>query len=325
MSHIAPEQLQKASQLLARMQADIERVVIGQKSTVRDVLISLLAGGHVLIEGVPGVGKTLLVRCLARAVTCDFSRIQFTPDLMPADITGHALYNMKEEQFVVRRGPVFTNFLLADEINRAPAKTQAALLEVMQERQVTIENESLATGDPFMVLATQNPIEHEGTYPLPEAELDRFIMKIQMQYPAYEDERNLVRQSTQQTTADYSGLESLQPVCQAAHLIQLQKMASNVLVDERVQEYAVQLVRATRETAGIARGAGPRGSIALLRTAKALALLEGRDFITPDDVRTTLPGVLRHRIALTADRQIEGRTPDELLLAVIESVAAPRL
>jgi MoxR-like ATPase len=279
----------------------------------------------VLIEGVPGVGKTLLVRSLAKAVSCDFSRIQFTPDLMPADITGHALYNMKEERFVIRRGPVFTNFLLADEINRAPAKTQAALLEVMQERQVTIENESMETGNPFMVLATQNPIEHEGTYPLPEAELDRFLMKILIQYPDYADELSLIEQVTRQTTSDYATLESLQPVCQATHIPLLQKMASHVLVDARVQEYAVKLVRATRETSGIARGAGPRGSIALLRTAKALALLNGRDFITPDDVRANLPGVLRHRIALTADRQIEGQTPDDLLLAVIESVAAPRL
>lgn len=261
-------QLQRASQLAQALRLELHKAVIGQQDVVDGVLTALIAGGHVLVEGVPGLGKTLLVRALARCFGGEFSRIQFTPDLMPSDITGHAVYDMATEQFNLRKGPVFTNLLLADEINRAPAKTQAALLEVMQERQVTLEGRALAAPQPFLVMATQNPIEQEGTYPLPEAELDRFMLMLRMDYPLAEEELELVRQVTRSARTDILDVSGLRVLLQAKDVQALQKIASDVPLDDQVLDYAVRIARATRDWPGLALGAGPRASIALVRCAR---------------------------------------------------------
>ncbi|MGM0642583.1 MAG: AAA family ATPase [Thermodesulfobacteriota bacterium] len=307
-----------------QLESQIRKVVIGQDRVVREVIVSVLAGGHVLVEGVPGLGKTLLVQATAAAVSGRFSRIQFTPDLMPADISGHAMYDMKSNSFRVRKGPVFCNLLLADEINRAPAKTQSALLEVMQEHQVSIEGKSYPLESPFFVLATQNPIEQEGTYPLPQAQLDRFLLKVHMEYPKTEDEKNITRQVTTGAVGDRLDVSAVQRVLGKADLVNLQKAAAALITDDRIIEYAVDIVRATRESSGIEIGAGPRGSIALLRTARAGALMEGRSFVTPDDVKAIAPAVLRHRVRLTPDLEIDGYRVDEVLDDILSSVKAPR-
>jgi MoxR-like ATPase len=278
-----------------------------------------------LIEGVPGLGKTLLVRALAKTFKGNYARIQFTPDLMPSDVTGHAMYDMRSESFKIRKGPVFTNLLLADEINRAPAKTQAALLEVMQERQVTIEGNPLSLAPPFMTLATQNPIEQEGTYPLPEAQLDRFLLKVLIAYPEHEAENQLVHGVTSNQVGDSINVDSISPVVEAAHICNLQKVTASLTVDRRVSEYAVSIVRQTRDWPGIAIGAGPRGGIALIRAGRAAAILNGHDFVTPDDIRDVAIAGLRHRIVLSPEMEIEGQTPDTILHNLLESVPAPRI
>lgn len=316
-------QRQRASQLAQALRQELHKAVIGQQEIVDGVLTALIAGGHVLVEGVPGLGKTLLVRALARCFGGEFSRIQFTPDLMPSDITGHAVYDLASEQFRLRKGPVFTNLLLADEINRAPAKTQAALLEVMQEHQVTIEGRSFAVGQPFMVLATQNPIEQEGTYPLPEAELDRFMFKLRMDYPAQDDEVELVRRVTD-VVRDQDYLAGLTALITPEGILQLQKQARMVTTDRQILDYAVRLVSATRDWRGISRGAGPRGSIGLVQAARAAALIQGRGFVLPDDIKRVAKPVLRHRIMLGAEMEIEGIRPDRLLEDILEQVDAPR-
>ena len=303
---------------------EINKVVIGQEQVVEQVLACLLSAGHVLIEGVPGLGKTLLVRAIARCVGVDSARIQFTPDLMPSDVTGHVMFNMQQQAFEVRKGPVFTNLLLADEINRAPAKTQAALLEVMAERQVTIEGTSHQVGEPFMVLATQNPIEQDGTYPLPEAELDRFMMKVLIEYPSAASEVDLVRYRTLGRTGDSLRVDELNEVLAADQALTLREVCAKVEVDDSVLDYAVRISRATREYVGIYLGAGPRSSIDLVRVARARALLSGRGFATPDDVKAMATPVLRHRIALTPDMEIEGADPDGVLREMLDSVEAPR-
>ncbi|SEA14165.1 AAA family ATPase [Microbulbifer marinus] len=315
---------QAASAQLALLRNAINRLLIGQEEVVDQVLIALLASGHVLLEGVPGLGKTLLVRALANCFGGDFRRIQFTPDLMPADVTGHAIFHMGESRFEVRRGPVFTNLLLADEINRAPAKTQAALLEVMQEKQVTIDGEALPTPRPFMVLATQNPIEQEGTYPLPEAELDRFLLKVLIDFPSLDAELKLaaaassgrIEQQLQQPPAGQMTVEQLQ---------QLQKLLPQIALDQQVLDYAVRLVRATRESTQLRRAAGPRASIGLLQAARAHALLQGREFVLPDDIKAMAIPVMRHRVGLSPDMEIDGETPDSVLAQIIDTVEAPRL
>lgn len=298
--------------------------MIGQDEVIEGVLTALLAAGHVLVEGVPGLGKTLLVRALARCFGGEFARIQFTPDLMPSDVTGHAVYDLGSEQFKLRRGPVFTHLLLADEINRAPAKTQAALLEVMQERQVTLEGRALPVPQPFMVMATQNPIEHEGTYPLPEAELDRFMFMLRMDYPAADEELTLVRQVTRSARADILDVSALQARLSARDLLAMQKIAADLPLDDQVLDYAVRLARATRDWPGLALGAGPRASIALVRGGRARALLRGGDFVTPDDIKRCALAVLHHRVRLAPELEIEGLTTDQLLRQLLDQVAAPR-
>jgi len=278
----------------------------------------------VLIEGVPGLGKTLLVRSLGKVLELDFNRIQFTPDLMPTDVTGHAMYDQKSEQFRIRRGPAFTQLLLADEINRAPAKTQAALLEVMQERQITIEGKAFTLNEPYMVLATQNPLDQEGTYPLPEAELDRFLFKVLIDYPDHADETRLVNMVLDGTIRASLDVESLSPVTDAAGLKAMKSLSDSVLIDDEVLDYALRIVRATRDFSGLSHGASPRASIALARASRVQALFEGRDFITPDDVQQVARPVLRHRIQLSADAEIEGQTPETVLGRLLEQVEAPK-
>ncbi|MEK0267606.1 MoxR family ATPase [Stenotrophomonas rhizophila] len=302
----------------------VGRAFIGQPEVLDQILIALLAGGHVLIEGVPGLGKTLLVRALAQALELDYGRVQFTPDLMPSDVSGHAVYDPKTESFKIRRGPVFTNLLLADEINRAPAKTQSALLEVMQEGQVTIEGKAFALTPPFLTLATQNPVEQEGTYPLPEAQLDRFLLKVLIDYPTLDDEKRMVDAITTGRSAADFDLSQVPRVLNAAEVVALQQATAAITVDPEVIDYAVRIVAATRQWPGIALGAGPRGSIALVRAARAQAVLSGRDFVTPDDVRDIAKPALRHRIALAPELQIEGQSADDALTALLAKVDAPR-
>ncbi|AWV05850.1 AAA family ATPase [Marilutibacter maris] len=303
---------------------EVGKAFIGQPEVLDQILVALLAGGHVLIEGVPGLGKTLLVRALSQALDCSYARVQFTPDLMPSDISGHAVWNPKSETFNIRRGPIFTHLLLADEINRAPAKTQSALLEAMAELQVTIEGRSFPLPPPFMAMATQNPVEQEGTYPLPEAQLDRFLLKVMIGYPDREDEKRMVAAVSQGRNAAAFELSQVQCVLGPEEIVAMQAGTALVSVDDAVIDYAVRIVAATRDWAGIALGAGPRGSLALVRAARAQAVLSGRDFVTPDDIREIALPALRHRIALSPELQIEGQTPDAVLKALLAKVEAPR-
>jgi MoxR-like ATPase len=324
MSTLTQEQSQKAAALLQGLRAELGKAVIGQTAVIEEVLIGLVAEAHVLIEGVPGLGKTLLVKALAKAFSGQFARIQFTPDLMPSDVVGHTVFDAANTAYVTRKGPVVTHLLLADEINRAPAKTQSALLEAMQEFQVTLEGEASPLPRPFMVLATQNPIEQEGTYPLPEAQLDRFLLKVRIDYPDAREEAALARSVTERRTGATLGVDAVAPLIAPPQIVALQRAASLVDVDERVLDYAVRIVRATREHSGLSVGAGPRGSIALVRAARAAALMQERGFITPDEVRRVALPALRHRVALAPEAEIEGATADSLLLALLDGVPAPR-
>jgi MoxR-like ATPase len=314
----------RAADLLQQLRQEIAKAVVGQADAIEQVVVTLIASGHVLIEGVPGLGKTLLVRALAQALTLNHARIQFTPDMMPSDITGHTVLNPATHELRIVRGPVFTHILLADEINRAPAKTQSALLEVMQEYQVTLEGQTLRLPKPFIVLATQNPVETEGTYPLPESQLDRFLLKIEISYPSAEEEVAVVVRTTSGQAGDQLPLADVKPCLNEDIVQQLQLIAAGQRVDEQVIDYAVRIVRETREWPGLAVGSGSRGAIALVRAARVAALMDGRSYTTPDDVKRFALPVLRHRVGLTPDALLEGRKPGELLTALIESVPAPR-
>ncbi len=306
-----------------RVLAEINKVFIGQDRLVRGVLQALLADGHVLIESVPGLGKTLLVRAMGQVLGCGFNRIQFTPDLMPSDVTGSPIYDERIHDFRFRPGPVFTQLLLADEINRAPAKTHSALLEIMQETRVTIDGVNYPIEPPFLVLATQNPIESEGTYNLPEAQLDRFLFKLVVDYPSEREEVDILRLHTRGVPPDRDLGEQLRGVTDPAEVLRMQGRCAAVLVDDRVLGYIAALVRATRRWPAFSLGVSPRAGVAILRGARAVAALEGREYVVPDDVQEVLLPALRHRVMLTPEAEIEGRSPDELLTELIRSVEVP--
>lgn len=307
------------------LELEIQKSVVGQDRVVKEMVIGLLGAGHILIEGVPGLGKTLLAKTMAKAAGSEFNRIQFTPDLMPSDITGHGMFDMQDNRFKIRRGPVFCHFLLADEINRAPAKTQAALLEAMQEQQVTIEGKCLPLPPPFLVMATQNPIEQEGTYPLPQAQTDRFMFKIFITYPSKEDEQKIVHSTTSRAIGE--GLETgmVNTILKPKEVLALQHLMTTMTVDDQIVEYVVNIIRSTRNWNGIDYGAGPRGAINLLRAARGSAMLNRRDFVTPDDVKEVALPALRHRTKLSANMEIEGYTVDQVLTELLDSIKAPRL
>ena len=308
-----------------RVREALGRVIVGQDQAIDLAMVTLLAGGHALIEGVPGVGKTLLVKALASAVAGEFQRIQFTPDLMPADITGTSVFDLRTQEFRLVRGPIFTNFLLGDEINRAPAKTQSALLEAMQERQVTIDRQSCALPSVFVVFATQNPIEHQGTYPLPEAQKDRFLVKIRMGYPDAQEEKELAMRVAAGVAPERRLAEDLRvPVLQPGELEQLRAATSQVRVSEAICSYIVNVARQTRQHASVWVGAGPRATLALLSASRALAALEERDFVIPEDVKALAVPVLEHRIVLRPEFEMEGVEIREVINAVLEAVEVPR-
>lgn len=314
----------RAAELLQRLREAIGQALVGQTLVVDQIIVTLVASGHALIEGVPGLGKTLLVRALSQALALNHARVQFTPDMMPSDITGHAILDPQTRELRIVHGPVFTQLLLADEINRAPAKTQSALLEAMQEYQVTLEGQTMQLPQPFFVLATQNPVETEGTYPLPEAQLDRFLLKIEIGYPNAEEEARIVERTTTNQAGDRLPLASVKQVLNERSVLTLQQIAARQRVDDSVVDYAVRLTRATRDWPGLAIGSGSRGAISLVRAARVVALMEGRDFVTPDDIKKIAPPALRHRVALAPDALLEGRKVDDVLNALINSVAAPR-
>ncbi|HKB59721.1 MAG TPA: MoxR family ATPase [Gallionellaceae bacterium] len=322
--NLPDEKLHESAALLSALRGELSRKLIGQDDVVDHVLIGLLCNAHVLLEGVPGLGKTLLAKTLGKTFDGQFKRIQFTPDLMPSDVIGHTFFDAGRNEFVTRQGPVFAQLVLADEINRAPAKTQSALLEAMQEQQVTLEGRPIPLPRPFMVMATQNPVEQEGTYPLPEAQLDRFLLKIRIDYPEPHHEIELTRQVTELRSGATLSVDDVQTLLKPEAVVELQHASANVTVDERVMEYAVAITRATRDTPGFSRGAGPRGSIALVRAGRAKALMAGRSYVVPDDIKAVAIPALRHRVAIAAEAEIEGLSVDGLIATLLENVPAPR-
>ncbi|WP_197379018.1 AAA family ATPase [Mycolicibacterium mengxianglii] len=322
MTQTAPATAESAHAALLALRSEIAKAVVGQDAVVSGLVVALLCRGHVLLEGVPGVAKTLLVRTLAAALQLEFKRVQFTPDLMPGDITGSLVYDARTAAFEFRAGPVFTNLMLADEINRTPPKTQAALLEAMEERQVSVDGDPLALPDPFIVIATQNPIEYEGTYQLPEAQLDRFLLKLNVPLPPRDQEVAIL--SRHAHGFDPRNLSTIRPVAGIAELVAGREAVGRVLVADEVLGYIVDIVGATRQSPALQLGVSPRGSTALLGTARAWAWLSGRNYVTPDDVKAMARPTLRHRITLRPEAELEGATPDGVLDGVLASVPVPR-
>tara|TARA_B100001093_G_scaffold250217_2_gene239741 strand:+ start:9575 stop:10567 length:993 start_codon:yes stop_codon:yes gene_type:complete len=319
------ESADSVNEILAKARGEVAKVIIGQQKVVDYSLIAIFTGSHILLEGVPGIAKTLLVRTLAKVLGSDFSRIQFTPDLMPSDITGTNVFNLQEGQFHLVKGPIFTSFLLADEINRAPAKTQSALLQAMQERLVTIDGVTHELPANFTVFATQNPIEYEGTYPLPEAQKDRFLLRVEMDYPDEEDEKQLAVQSLgRETPENILESDAVKPVLTSGGIAKVKEALDTITLKEELISYVVELVRVSRNTDCIQVGAGPRATKALLLSSRALAAIEGRDYVTPDDIRLMAYSVLSHRIILRPEYEIEGMTVREAVNRLLESVAVPR-
>jgi MoxR-like ATPase len=301
-----------------RVMDNINKVIVGKESVIEMVLVALLCEGHVLIEDVPGIGKTTLAKAVARSLKCAFRRIQFTPDLLPSDVTGIYYFDQKVQEFQYRPGPVMAQVVLADEINRATPRTQSALLEAMQERQVTVDVETMVLPRPFMVLATQNPIELEGTFPLPEAQIDRFLLKIKLGYPSEDEENAILLRFEHQDP-----LETLEAITSPEELLAMQKAVRHVTVEESVRQYIVRVIRDTREHRHVDLGVSPRGSLALYRTAQALAAIRGRTFVIPDDVKVLTPAVLTHRIMLSPQTRLRGRTPEEVVAEIVDEVPVP--
>lgn len=310
------------TQIIADIRAEVARLIVGQQQMVDLLITALLADGHVLIEGVPGVAKTLTAKVLSRIMNIRFSRIQFTPDLMPSDVLGTSVYSLKSGEFEFKPGPIFANLVLIDEINRAPAKTQAALFEVMEERQVTIDGKRYPMEPPFIVLATQNPIDQEGTYRLPEAQLDRFLFKIQVGYPSTQEELTMLNGF--QSRKMQNDLSVIRPLLAAADIAHYRQIVADVYAEPSLLEYIVKIVGESRNESAVYLGASPRASIAILNSSKAYAILNGRNFITPEDVRFVAPHVLRHRIMLTAEKEMEGFTADQMVQQLIDKVEVPR-
>lgn len=304
------------------IRAEVAKIIVGQEQMVDLLIAAILADGHVLIEGVPGVAKTMTAKLISRTLNVDFNRIQFTPDLMPSDVLGTMVFNPKEADFGFKQGPIFSNIVLVDEINRAPAKTQSALLEVMEERQVTVDGVSHIMSYPFFVIATQNPVEHEGTYRLPEAQLDRFVFKINVGYPKLDEEVNII--AGYHTRKGVNNVESITSVLNAADLQQYRTVIQSLHVEERIMRYIAQIVHATRNSGSLYLGASPRASLGILTTSKAIAAMNGMDFVTPEHVREVVTPVLRHRIQLTPEREMEGASPDEVIKEIVEKTEVPR-
>jgi MoxR-like ATPase len=317
-----PSQAEQMPAIISRMQEQMAKVIVGQQEMLELLLAALLADGHVLIEGVPGVAKTLTARLMARMLAVDFSRIQFTPDLMPSDVTGTSVFNSQSASFQFRQGPIFSNIVLIDEINRAPAKTQASLFEVMEEKQVTIDGFSYKMQSPFIVLATQNPIEHEGTYRLPEAQLDRFMMKINVGYPSLEEEISILSMQNRQPIAEL--VQEIVAIVTPDELQEARQRVRSVFIEEKIIAYIAQIIFETRNDRSLYVGASPRASIALLNVAKAIALIRGRSFVIPEDVAYAVLPVLRHRISLTPEREMEGNTADDVLRELLKRIEVPR-
>ncbi|MGH9318877.1 MAG: AAA family ATPase [Vicinamibacteria bacterium] len=316
--------LAQVFELFEKTRAEVGKVIVGQERLVEGVLVALFSEGSVLLEGAPGLGKTLLVNVLAKTVSCHFRRIQFTPDLMPSDLTGHSVFDMKEQEFHFKPGPVFTNLLLTDEINRSPPKTQSALLEVMQERQVTVDGKSYRLRRPFMVLATQNPLEHEGTYPLPEAQIDRFMFKLLVDYPSVEEEGQILgHYAAGRDPRDLTSFD-LRSVMKVEEVIAVQEATSKVILEPSVVRYITEIVAKTRNWHSVLVGASPRGSVNLLLASRVLAACRGRNFVVPDDVKEVAPWVLRHRLILRSEAEIEGERADSVVSQILEAVTAPR-
>lgn len=307
---------------LERVKAEIGKVIIGQENMIEHLLVALLSNGHVLIEGVPGVAKTITAKLLAKTISVDFSRIQFTPDLMPSDILGTSVFNVKEADFKYKKGPIFSNFILIDEINRSPAKTQSALFEVMEEQQITMDGVKYKMEEPFLVVATQNPIEHEGTYRLPEAQLDRFLFKIEVGYPNLEQEIEIIKNQHNNRLEDKTDV--VQTVISGEQLKQYQQLVKEIIVEQNLLEYIAKIIVNTRENQFLYLGASPRASLALLTASKAFAAIRGRDFVTPEDIKEASFAVLRHRIIVSPEREMEGLTADEIIRQILESIEVPR-
>ncbi|MEQ8350672.1 MAG: MoxR family ATPase [Leptospiraceae bacterium] len=306
--------------VIRKLKEQMSRVYVGQEELVRGILAALFGGGHALIEGVPGLGKTLLVRTLGSLLGCDFNRIQFTPDLMPSDITGSHIYDQKDQKFVFYKGPVFTNLLLADEINRAPAKTHSALLEIMQEGTITVDNSTFQVDAPFFVMATQNPVESEGTYNLPEAQLDRFLVKLFIDYPAEMDEFRIYSQHAGQGEPEP---EKLEPIMDSKGVLHAMQLCEKVTLSDSILEYVNRLVRESRKRIEVQLGCSPRAGIALIRTARVIALMDGRDYVIADDIKELAPACFRHRLMLTPESEVEGMKPDDVVNSLLESVEVP--
>jgi MoxR-like ATPase len=307
---------------ITNIKREISSVIVGQEKMIDQLLVAILSNGHVLLEGVPGVAKTITAKLVAKTLNIDFSRIQFTPDLMPSDILGTSVFDLKKSEFEFKKGPVFSNLILIDEINRAPAKTQAALFEVMEERQITIDGHQFTLNAPFLVIATQNPVEQEGTYRLPEAQLDRFLFKISIDYPKLEEEIAIIQR--EHSLQDNNKLQNIKSILTASDIIQYQKLVKQVIVEPHLIEYIAKIVTNTRENAFIYLGASPRASIAILNAAKGFAAIKGRDFVTPEDIKDATIPVLQHRIIVTPEREMEGITSAEVIKQIIESVEIPR-